>query len=128
MNKNKEFVFYGLSMIEINDYKFEYANGYSIVKNKDELILRIDCEVSNERQYKFLMKTLNDILCSSNEFDILLFNDIRYADGTKGNIVDKYKCVVADGEILTVNKQETSNICFPFKIKEKIEELYDINY
>ena len=70
MNKNKEFAFYGLSMIEINDYKFEYANGYSIVKNKDELILRIDCEISNERQYKFLMKSLNDILCNSDEFDI----------------------------------------------------------
>ena len=127
MNKNKEFAFYGLSMIEINDYKFEYANGYSIVKNKDELILRIDCEVSNERQYKFLMKSLNDILCNSDEFDILLFNDVRYADGSKGNIVDKYKCVVADGEILTVNRQEVTNICFPFKIKVKIEELYEID-
>ena len=125
MNKNKEFAFYGLSMIEINDYKFEYANGYSIVKNKDELILRIDCEVSNERQYKFLMKSLNDILCNSDEFDILLFNDVRYTDGTKGNIVDKYKCVVADGEIFTVNKKEVTDICFPFKIKAKIKELND---
>ena len=128
MNKNKEFVFYGLSMIEINDYKFEYANGYSIVKNKDELILRINCEISNERQYKFLMKSLNDILCNSDEFDILLFNDVRYTDGTKGNIVDKYKCVVADGEIFSVNQGEVTNICFPFKIKSKIEELYEINY
>ena len=123
MNKNKEFAFYGLSMIEINDYKFEYANGYSIVKNKDELILRIDCEVSNERQYKFLMKSLNDILCNSDEFDILLFNDARYTDGTKGNIVDKYNCVVADGEIFTVDKHKITDICFPFKIKAKIKEI-----
>ena len=85
--------------------------------------MRIDCEVSNERQYKFLMKSLNDILCSSNEFDILLFNDVRYADGTKGNIVDKYKCVIPDGEIFTVNKKEVTDMCFPFKIKAKIEEL-----
>ena len=127
MDKNKAFPLYGVNMIKINGYDFKYANGYSIVKNKDELILRIDCEVSNERQYKFLMKTLNDILSNSDEFDILLFNDVRYADGSKGNIVDKYKCVVADGEILTVNRQETTNICFPFKIKAKIEELYEID-
>ena len=127
MDRDKVFALYGVNMIEINGFNFKYANGYTIIKDKDELILRIDCEVSNERQYKFLMKTLNNILCSSNEFDILLFNDIRYVDGTKGNIVDKYKCVVADGEILTVNRQEVTNICFPFKIKEKIEELYEIN-
>ena len=123
MNKNKEFAFYGLDMIEINGFNFKYANGYSIVKNKDEFILRIDCEVSNERQYKFLMKSLNDILCNSDEFDILLFNDVRYTDGTKGNIVDKYKCVIPDGEIFTVNKTEVTDMCFPFKIKAKIEEL-----
>ena len=127
MNRNKEFALYGVDMIEINGFNFKFANGYSIIKDKDELILRIDCEVSNERQYKFLMKTLNDILSNSDEFDILLFNDVRYADGSKGNIVDKYKCVVADGEILTVNRQETTNICFPFKIKAKIEELYERN-
>ena len=127
MNRNKEFALYGVDMIEINGFNFEFANGYSIIKDKDELILHIDCEVSNERQYKFLMKTLNDILSDSDEFDILLFNDVRYADGSKGNIVDKYKCVVADGEILTVNRQETTNICFPFKIKAKIEELYERN-
>ena len=123
MDKNKAFALYGVNMIKINGYDFKYANGYTIIKDKDEFILRIDCEVSNERQYKFLMKTLNDILCSSNEFDILLFNDIRYADGTKGNIVDKYKCVIPDGEIFTVNKKEVTDICFPFKIKAKIKEL-----
>ena len=123
MDKNKAFALYGVNMIKINGYDFKYANGYTIIKNKDELILRIDCEVSNERQYKFLMKSLNDILCGSNEFDILLFNDIRYADGTKGNIVDKYKCVIPDGEIFTVNKKEVTDICFPFKIKAKIKEL-----
>ena len=73
------------------------------------------------------MKCLNDVLCNLDEFNISLYHDVRYADGTKGNIVDKYKCVVADGEILTVNRQETTNICFPFKIKSKIEELYERN-
>ena len=125
MNRNKEFALYGVDMIEINGFNFKYANGYTIIKDKDELILRIDCEISNERQYKFLMKSLNDILCNSDEFDILLFNDARYTDGTKGNIVDKYKCVVADGEIFTVNKKEVTDMCFPFKIKAKIKELND---
>ena len=123
MDKNKAFALYGVNMIKINGYDFKYANGYTIIKNKDDLILYIDCEVSDEIQYNFLMKSLNDVLCGSNEFNISLYNDVRYADGTKGNIVDKYKCVVADGEILTVNRQETTNICFPFKIKAKIKEL-----
>ena len=123
MDKNKVFALYGVNMIEINGFHFKYANGYTIIKDKDELILRINCEVSNEKQYKFLMKTLNDILSNSDEFDILLFNDVRYADGSKGNIVDKYKCVVADGEIFTVNKKEVTDMCFPFKIKAKIKEL-----
>ena len=123
MDKDKVFALYGVNMIEINGFNFKYANGYTIIKDKDELILRIDCEVSNERQYKFLMKSLNDVLCGSNEFNISLYNDVRYADGTKGNIVDKYKCVVADGEIFTVNKKEVTDMCFPFKIKAKIKEL-----
>ena len=117
MDKNKPFALYGVNMIKINEYDFKYANGYTIIKNKDDLILYIDCEVSDEIQYNFLMKSLNDVLCGSNEFNISLYNDVRYADGTKGNIVDKYKCVVADGEILTVNRQEITNICFLFKIK-----------
>ena len=121
MNNIKEYITEKLKINkDINIYNY-------YPKDKDELILRIDCEVSNEKQYKFLMKTLNDIVSNSDEFDILLFNDVRYADGSKGNIVDKYKCVVADGEILTVNRQETTNICFPFKIKAKIEELYERN-
>lgn len=123
MVKNKAFALYGVNMIEINGYDFKYANGYTIIKNKDDLMLYINCEVADEEQYKFLMKSLNDVLCGSNEFNISLYNDVRYADGTKGNIVDKYKCVIADGEIFTVNKQEVTNMCFPFKIKAKIEEL-----
>ena len=123
MDKNKVFALYGVNMIEINGYDFKYANGYTIIKNKDDLILYIDCEVSDEIQYNFLMKSLNDVLCGSNEFNISLFHDVRYTDGTKGNIVDKYKCVIADGEIFTVNKQEVTDMCFPFKIKAKIEEL-----
>lgn len=123
MDKNKVFALYGVNMIEINGYNFKYANGYTIIKDKDELKLYIDCEVSDEEQYRFLMKSLNDVLRGSNEFNISLFHDVRYADGTKGNIVDKYKCVIADGEIFTVNKQEVTDMCFPFKIKAKIEEL-----
>lgn len=123
MDKNKAFALYGVNMIEINGYNFKYANGYTIIKNKDDLMLYIDCEVADEEQYKFLMKSLNDVLCGSNEFNISLFHDVRYADGTKGNIVDKYKCVIADGEIFTVNIQEVTDMCFPFKIKAKIEEL-----
>ena len=106
MDKNKVFALYGVNMIDINGFNFKYVNGYTIIKNKDDLILHIDCEVSDEEQYEFLMKCLNDVLCNSNEFNISLYNDVRYADGTKGNIVDKYKCVVADGEIFTVNKNE----------------------
>lgn len=120
---DKVFALYGINMIEINGYNFKYANGYTIIKNKDDLMLYIDCEVADEEQYKFLMKSLNDVLCGSNEFNISLFHDVRYADGTKGNIVDKYKCVIADGEIFTVNTQEVTDMCFPFKIKAKIEEL-----
>ena len=123
MNRNKEFTLYGVDMIEINGFNFKYANGYTIIKNKDDLILYIDCEVADEEQYKFLRKSLNDVLCGSNEFNISLYNDVRYADGTKGNIVDKYKCVIPDGEIFTVNKQEITDMCFPFKIKAKIKEL-----
>ena len=70
-----------------------------------------------------IIKSLNDVLCGSNEFNISLFHDVRYADGTKGNMVDKYKCVIPDGEIFTVNKKEVTDICFPFKIKAKIKEL-----
>ena len=103
---DKVFALYGINMIEINGYNFKYANGYTIIKNKDDLMLYIDCEVADEEQYKFLMKSLNDVLCGSNEFNISLYNDVRYADGTKGNIVDKYKCVIADGEIFTVDKQK----------------------
>ena len=125
MDKNKAFALYGVNMIEINGYNFKYANGYTIIKNKDELILYIDCEVSDKEQYEFLMKRLNDVLCGSNEFNISLYHDVRYADGTKGNIVNKYKCVIADGEIFTVNKKEITDMCFPFKIKAKIEELYN---
>ena len=123
MDKNKAFALYGVNIIEINGYDFKYANGYTIIKDKDELKLYIDCEVADEEQYKFLRKSLNDVLCGSNEFNISLFHDVRYADGTKGNIVDKYKCVVADGEIFTVNKKEVTDMCFPFKIKAKIKEL-----
>ena len=123
MDKNKVFALYGVNMIEINGFNFKYANGYTIIKNKDDLILYIDCEVSDEIQYNFLMKSLNDVLCGSNEFNISLYNDVRYADGTKGNMVDKYKCVIPDGEIFTVNKKEITDICFPFKIKAKIKEL-----
>ena len=123
MDKDKVFALYGVNMIEINGYNFKYANGYTIIKNKDNLMLYIDCEVADEEQYKFLMKSLNDVLCGSNEFNISLFHDVRYADGTKGNIVNKYKCVIPDGEIFTVNKQEVTDTCFPFKIKAKIEEL-----
>ena len=123
MGKDKVFSLYGVNMIEINGFNFKYANGYTIIKNKDDLILHIDCEVSDEEQYEFLMKCLNDVLCNVDEFNISLFNDVRYADGTKGNIVDKYKCVVADGEIFTVNKKEVTDICFPFKIKAKIKGL-----
>ena len=123
MDKNKAFALYGVNIIEINGYDFKYANGYTIIKDKDELKLYIDCEVADEEQYKFLRKSLNDVLCGSNEFNISLFHDVRYADGTKGNIVDKYKCVIADGEIFTVNKKEVTDMCFPFKIKAKIEEL-----
>ena len=123
MDKNKVFALYGVNMVKINEYDFKYANGYTIIKNKDDLILYIDCEVSDEIQYNFLMKSLNDVLCGSNEFNISLFHDVRYADGTKGDIVDKYKCVIADGEIFTVNKKEVTDMCFPFKIKAKIEEL-----
>ena len=123
MNRNKEFALYGVNMIKINGYDFKYANGYTIIKNKDDLILYIDCEVSDEIQYNFLMKSLNDVLCGSNEFNISLYNNVRYADGTKGNMVDKYKCVIPDGKIFTVNKKEVTDICFPFKIKAKIKEL-----
>ena len=123
MDKNKVFPLYGVNMIKINGYDFKYANGYTIIKNKDDLILYIDCEVSDEIQYNFLMKSLNDVLCGSNEFNISLYNDVRYADGTKGNMVDKYKCVIPDGKIFTVNKKEVTDICFPFKIKAKIKEL-----
>ena len=120
---DKVFALYGINMIEINGYNFKYANGYTIIKNKDDLILYIDCEVSDEIQYNFLMKSLNDVLCGSNEFNISLYNDVRYTDGTKGNMVDKYKCVIPDGEIFTVNKKKVTDICFPFKIKAKIKEL-----
>ena len=123
MDRDKAFALYGVNMIKINGYDFKYANGYTIIKNKDDLILYIDCEVSDEIQYNFLMKSLNDVLCGSNEFNISLYNDVRYADGTKGNMVDKYKCVIPDGEIFTVNKKEVTDICFPFKIKAKIKEL-----
>ena len=123
MDKNKVFALYGVNMIEINGFNFKYANGYTIIKNKDDLILYIDCKVSDEIQYNFLMKSLNDVLCGSNEFNISLFHDVRYADGTKGDIVDKYKCVIADGEIFTVNKKEVTDMCFPFKIKAKIKGL-----
>ena len=123
MDKNKVFALYGVNMIDINGFNFKYVNGYTIIKNKDDLILHIDCEVSDEEQYEFLMKCLNDVLCNLNEFNISLFHDVRYADGTKGNIVDKYKCVVADGEIFTVNKKEVTDMCFPFKIKAKIKGL-----
>ena len=123
MDKNKAFALYGVNMIKINGYDFKYANGYTIIKNKDDLILYIDCEVSDEIQYNFLMKSLNDVLCGSNEFNISLYNDVRYADGTKGNMVNKYKCVIPDGEIFTVNKKKVTDICFPFKIKAKIKEL-----
>ena len=123
MDKNKPFALYGVNMIKINGYNFKYANGYTIIKDKDELKLYIDCEVADEEQYKFLRKSLNDVLCGSNEFNISLFHDVRYADGTKGNIVDKYKCVIPDGKIFTVNKKEVTDICFPFKIKAKIKEL-----
>ena len=123
MDKNKVFALYGVNMIEINGYDFKYANGYTIIKDKDELKLYIDCEVSDEEQYRFLMKSLNDVLRGSNEFNISLYNNVRYADGTKGNIVDKYKCIIPDGEMFTVNKQEVTDICFPFKIKAKIKEL-----
>ena len=123
MDKNKAFALYGVNIIEINGYDFKYANGYTIIKDKDELKLYIDCEVADEEQYKFLRKSLNDVLCRSNKFNISLYNDVRYADGTKGNIVDKYKCVIPDGKIVTVNKKEITDICFPFKIKAKIEEL-----
>ena len=41
MDKNKVFALYGVNMIEINGYDFKYANGYTIIKNKDELILYI---------------------------------------------------------------------------------------
>ena len=123
MDKNKAFALYGVNMIKINGYDFKYANGYTIIKDKDELKLYIDCEVADEEQYKFLRKSLNDVLCGSNEFNISLYNDVRYADGTKGNIVDKYNCVVADGEIFTVDKHKITDICFPFKIKDKIKEI-----
>lgn len=120
---DKVFALYGVNMIEINGYNFKYANGYTIIKNKDDLMLYIDCEVADEEQYKFLMKSLNDVLRGSNEFNISLFHDVRYANGSKGNIVDRYKCVILDGEIFTVNRQEITDMCFPFKIKAKIEEL-----
>ena len=123
MDKNKAFALYGVNIIEINGYDFKYANGYTIIKDKDELKLYIDCEVADEEQYKFLKKSLNDVLRGSNEFNISLYNDVRYANGTKGNIVDKYNCVVADGEIFTVDKHKITDICFPFKIKAKIKEL-----
>ena len=123
MDKNKAFALYDVNMIKINGYDFKYANGYTIIKDKDELKLYIDCEVSDEEQYRFLMKSLNDVLRGSNEFNISLYNDVRYADGTKGNIVDKYNCVVTDGEIFTVDKHKITDICFPFKIKAKIKEI-----
>ena len=86
MDKNKAFALYGVNMIEINGYNFKYANGYTIIKDKDELKLYIDCEVADEEQYKFLKKSLNDVLRGSNEFNISLYNDVRYADGTKKHI------------------------------------------
>ena len=123
MDKNEVFALYGVNIIKINGYDFKYANGYTIIKDKDELKLYIDCEVADEEQYKFLRKSLNDVLYGSNEFNISLYNDVRYADGTKGNIVDKYNCVVADGEIFTVDKHKITDICFPFKIKARIKEI-----
>ena len=123
MDKNKAFALYGVNIIEINGYDFKYANGYTIIKDKDELKLYIDCEVADEEQYKFLKKSLNDVLRGSNEFNISLYNDVRYTNGTKGNIVDKYNCVVADGEIFTVDKHKITDICFPFKIKARIKEI-----
>ena len=91
MDKNKVFALYGVNMIKINGYDFKYANGYTIVKNKDDLILYIDCEVSDDIQYNFLMKSLNDVLCGSNEFNISFFHDLRYVDCTNCNIFCREK-------------------------------------
>ncbi len=61
MDKNKAFALYGVNMIEINGYNFKYANGYTIIKDKDELKLYIDCEVADGEIFTVDKHKITDI-------------------------------------------------------------------